>query len=59
VKSGEARVNVRSMDVSVPPDGPSDDDSAERLAQLKRLYEQGLITAADYEAKKAEILAGL
>jgi hypothetical protein len=59
VKSGEARVNVRSMGVTIPPDGPPDDDPAERLAQLKRLYEQGLITAADYEAKKAEILSGL
>ena len=37
----------------------SGEDPAERLAQLKQLRDQGLITAADYEAKKAEILAGL
>lgn len=38
---------------------PPDEGPAERLAQLKQLRDQGLITAADYEAKKAEILAGL
>ena len=32
---------------------------AERLAELRRLRDAGLITAADYDAKKAEILAGL
>ena len=37
----------------------SDDRPAERLAQLKQLRDQGLITASEYEAKKAEILAGL
>lgn len=34
-------------------------DPAGRLARLKQLRDQGLITAADYEAKKAEILSGL
>lgn len=37
----------------------SGDEPAERLAQLKLLRDQGLITAADYESKKAEILKGL
>jgi len=37
----------------------SGDEPAERLAQLKALRDQGLITAADYESKKAEILKGL
>jgi hypothetical protein len=37
----------------------SGDDPAARLARLKALRDQGLITAADYEAKKAEILGGL
>lgn len=37
----------------------SGDDPAGRLAQLGQLRDQGLITAADYEAKKAEILKGL
>ncbi len=34
-------------------------DIAARLAKLKALRDRGLITAQDYEAKKAEILAGL
>jgi hypothetical protein len=34
-------------------------DAAERLARLRALRDQGLITALDYEAKKAEILARL
>ena len=37
----------------------SADDTARRLAELKRLRDAGLITEADYEAKKAEILAAL
>ena len=34
-------------------------DVAERLARLRALRDQGLITALDYEAKKAEILSRL
>ena len=37
----------------------SGEDPAERLAQLKQLRDQGLITAEDYEAKKAQILSQL
>jgi hypothetical protein len=33
--------------------------AADRLTELKRLSDAGLITPAEYEAKKAEILAGL
>lgn len=41
-------------------DRPGDDDDlAGRLAQLGRLRDDGLITAQDYEAKKAEILSRL
>ena len=58
VKRGEARVRVHGADFGVPP-GTAGEDPAERLAQLKRLHDQDLITAADYEAKKAEILSGL
>lgn len=39
--------------------GTAPDDLADRLAQLKQLRDQGLITAEDYEAKKAELLARL
>lgn len=32
-------------------------DPTEKLKQLKRMLDEELITEADYEAKKAEILA--
>lgn len=62
VAQGRANVVVRNMRFGAPgPDAPGDapGDPAVRLAELKALRDQGLITAADYEAKKAEILAGL
>lgn len=34
-------------------------DPAERLTRLKQLYDQGLITAAEYQQKRSEILSGL
>jgi len=37
----------------------SGEDPAGRLAQLRQLRDRGLITDADYESKKAEILKGL
>jgi len=47
----------------VEGDGGADDEAdlapAERLERLKQLYDQGLITAAEYQAKRAEILSGL
>lgn len=55
VRRGRANVVVHDTQVV----DLSDDDPAGRLAQLKQLRDQGLITAADYEAKKAEILSGL
>lgn len=48
-----ARVVIRDGAVS------KGDNVEERLATLRRLRDSGLITADDYEAKKAEILAGL
>jgi hypothetical protein len=56
VGRGGANVVVRHAQVDLSGDG---DDLVERLAQLKRLRDQGLISAADYEAKKAEILSRL
>lgn len=53
--SGEAEMRLRNVSVDRPGGG----DIAARLAQLKALRDQGLITAQDYEAKKAEILSGL
>jgi hypothetical protein len=64
VERGDARVTVRNMTADLRGGGPAEDvqaggDPAERLARLKRLREQGLITAAEYEAKRSEILSGL
>lgn len=38
---------------------PADDDPEARLAKLKALLEKGLVTPADYDAAKAEILKKL
>lgn len=56
MKSGEAKVVVRDLSVGDPNE---DSDLAERLARLKQLRDQGLITDVDYEAKKAELLSRL
>jgi hypothetical protein len=58
VQRGEAGVRIGSASVDLANAGAGDDIAA-RLAQLKALRDRGLITAQDYEAKKAEILAGL
>jgi hypothetical protein len=42
-----------------PSPSESADSPSERLAELKRLLDAGLITNSDYEAKKREILASL
>ena len=41
------------------PAGEESGDIAERLARLRALRDQGLITPQDYDAKKAEILSHL
>ena len=59
VERGDGKVVVRNMSFGAP-DGPGDDaDAAERLGLLRELRDQGLISAEDYEAKKAEILSGI
>ncbi|HKR25765.1 MAG TPA: SHOCT domain-containing protein [Allosphingosinicella sp.] len=50
---------MERRDAFEPPDEEAGDDLAARLARLKALRDRGLITAADYEAKKAEILSRL
>ena len=57
VQRGEATVVVNDVTVDAPGGGA--DDVAQRLAQLRVLRDQGLITAQDYDAKKAEILSRL
>ena len=63
VERGNAQVEVRSRTVDLRgdgnPDGIAARDPAERLERLERLRDQGLITAAEYQAKRAEILSGL
>ena len=69
VQRGGPNVSVRSMRYDagsgrmVEGDDGADDEAglapAERLTRLKQLYDQGLITAAEYQAKRAEILSGL
>lgn len=56
MRRGEADVEVRNVTLDMTGTG---NDVETRLATLKALRDRGLITAADYEAKKAEILAGL
>jgi hypothetical protein len=56
MERGEANVVVRNAAID-PGDGAG--DLAGRLAQLKQLHDQGLITAEDYETKKAELLSRL
>jgi len=41
------------------PAAPAANDAEQRLSTLKRLYDKGLITKSEYDAKRAEILKGL
>ena len=50
---------MRNVSADLAGDQEEGGDIAGRLARLKALHDRGLITARDYEAKKAEILAGL
>jgi hypothetical protein len=59
VARGAPRVTVRNVSVDASGAGEERGAVAERLARLKQLRDEGLITAGDYEAKKAEILSGL
>ena len=43
----------------VAPAAPASQDAEQRLTTLKRLYDKGLITKSEYEAKRAEIIKGL
>lgn len=42
-----------------PSETPSGNDAAARLRQLQSLYDQGLITDEEFEAKRQEILGDL
>ncbi|KAB2964032.1 SHOCT domain-containing protein, partial [Zoogloea sp.] len=43
----------------VPAAAPAADDHEARLAKLKSLLDKGLVTQADYDSAKAEILKKL
>lgn len=45
--------------VALPTTAPSVNDAEGRLTQLKNLHDKGLITDAEYEQKRAEIMKGL
>jgi hypothetical protein len=60
VERGNARVVVRTATVGSTGEAePDDADPAVRLGRLKQLRDEGLISAEDYETKKAEILSAL
>ena len=52
--------NMMAQSMQSPPDNTTGNtDISKRLAQLKKLADEGLITAAEYTAKKQEILKNL
>lgn len=62
VQRGGPNVVVRNMSFDASGDSNGEDERlepAERLARLKQLYDQGLISAAEYQAKRNEIISGL
>lgn len=65
VQRGGPNVVVRNLSTGgLAGDGPAGDEEesaepGERLTRLKQLYDQGLITAAEYQQKRSEIVSGL
>lgn len=53
--AAHAGVTVRSTAAASPPSRPA----AERLAELEEMHRRGLLSEAEYQAKRAEILAAL
>jgi hypothetical protein len=45
--------------VPVAPPAPAMSDAEQRLVNIKRLYDKGLLTKAEYEKKRQEIIKGL
>lgn len=52
-----SRSTKKQPQVSQSPAPAASDDTQVKLQQLKSMLDQGLITEADYESKKAEILS--
>ncbi len=53
---GQAMAQVMGQTATAPQTAGAGGDVSARLAQLKQMYEQALITAEEYSAKKKEIL---
>ena len=56
---GQAMATNMNATPAAAPQAAGNNDPQARLAQLKALLDQGLITAADYEKAKAEVLKQL
>lgn len=56
--NGEVRAALGGV-VKSATDSPAHVSNADRLSELKKLLDQGLITDQDFERKKAEILDGM
>ena len=56
---GQAMMNAMSASSAPAPAAPAADDLVARLGKLKSLMDAGLISEADFDAKKAEILAAI
>jgi cytoskeletal protein CcmA (bactofilin family) len=50
---------LRRKPTTVPQEQVTTGDATQKLKQLKEMLDEGLITEAEYESKKAEILAGM
>jgi len=53
---GQAMAQSMTQTTKTPPAQDSGSDPAAKLTQLKKMHEQGLITAEEYAAKKKQIL---
>jgi hypothetical protein len=57
-RKGDAQPPAAKV-VAAPTVSESDNSVERKLAQLKKLHEQGLLTAEEFASKKADILAKL
>jgi hypothetical protein len=52
-------VQPASPDAEVRPEASATPNAAERLAEVTRLHDEGLLTDEEYHAKRAEIIGQL
>jgi membrane protease subunit (stomatin/prohibitin family) len=58
VEEQRAVQQQQAMQQQMAPSAPAADDLLDRLERLAELKRQGVLTAAEFEAQKAKILAG-